>query len=197
MSVPSSRLGSASTSRGKTATDSKQSDDAGSDAVLTERTVINEALIRAAVREEMLTEHDPSCVPEAADIDLPTVETLALNYRNIYRIDNLVCFDKLIKLQLDNNIIEKIENIDHLTQLQWLDLSFNRISKIENLEKLINLTDLSLFSNRIEKIEGEQLVMKRSLRISNPVEEWMARLMRVITSSKRLPPFSLSLYTFH
>ena len=42
---------------------------------------------------------------------------LLLSYQNILRIDNLVGFDKLIKLQLDNNIIEKIENLDHLVHL--------------------------------------------------------------------------------
>ena len=41
-----------------------------------------------------------------------------LSYQNILKIDNLVGFDKLVKLQLDNNIIEKIENLSHLTSLE-------------------------------------------------------------------------------
>ena len=42
------------------------------------------------------------------------VKVLLLSYMNILKIDNLVGFDKLVKLQLDNNIIEKIENLGHL-----------------------------------------------------------------------------------
>ena len=43
------------------------------------------------------------------------VKVLLLSYQNILKVDNLVGFDKLAKLQLDNNIIEKIENLSHLT----------------------------------------------------------------------------------
>ena len=43
------------------------------------------------------------------------VKVLLLSYQNILKIDNLIGFDKLVKLQLDNNIIEKIENLSHLT----------------------------------------------------------------------------------
>lgn len=46
------------------------------------------------------------------------VKCLLLSYQNILKIDNLVGFDKLIKLQLDNNIIEKIENLGHLVNLE-------------------------------------------------------------------------------
>ena len=67
---------------------------------------------------------------------------------------NLVGFDKLVKLQLDNNIIETIENLDHLQCLEWLDLSFNNISEISGLTALTQLTNLSLFSNRVTKLEG-------------------------------------------
>ena len=42
------------------------------------------------------------------------VKCLHLSYQNVLKIDNLVGFDKLVKLQLDNNIIEKIENLGHL-----------------------------------------------------------------------------------
>ena len=88
-----------------------------------------------------------------------------LSYQNILKIDNLVGFDKLVKLQLDNNIIEKIENLGHLTSLEALDLSFNNIAEISGLESLKNLTTLSLFSNRITKLQGldglEQLKVRR------------------------------------
>jgi hypothetical protein len=52
---------------------------------------------------------------------LPTLwqaRVLLLSYQNILKIDNLVGFDKLVKLQLDNNIIEKIENLGHLSNLE-------------------------------------------------------------------------------
>ena len=48
-------------------------------------------------------------------LPLEQVTALLLSYMNILKIDNLVGFDKLVKLQLDNNIIEKIENLSHLT----------------------------------------------------------------------------------
>ena len=48
--------------------------------------------------------------------------------QNLLKIDNLVGFDSLTKLQLDNNIIEKIENLSHLKSLESLDLSFNNIT---------------------------------------------------------------------
>lgn len=82
------------------------------------------------------------------------VQALSFSFQNILKIDNLHGLYALVKLQLDNNIIEKIENIEHLTNLEWLDLSFNNISKIEGLDSLLKLTDLSLFNNRIEKLRG-------------------------------------------
>ena len=84
----------------------------------------------------------------------PVTEVLAMSFRNIGKIENLVGFDNLTKLCLDNNSIEVISNLEHLLNLRWLDLSFNKISKIEGLTKLKNLEDLSLYSNRISVIEG-------------------------------------------
>ena len=46
------------------------------------------------------------------------MQCLILSYMNILKIDNLVGFDKLVKLQLDNNIIEKVENLGHLSSLE-------------------------------------------------------------------------------
>ena len=40
--------------------------------------------------------------------------------QDILRIENLWQFSSLVKLQLDNNIIEKIEGLDTLTNLVWL-----------------------------------------------------------------------------
>lgn len=39
---------------------------------------------------------------------------------DILRIENLWQFSNLVKLQLDNNIIEKIEGLDTLVHLEWL-----------------------------------------------------------------------------
>jgi hypothetical protein len=39
---------------------------------------------------------------------------------DILRIENLWQFDSLIKLGLDNNVIEKIEGLDTLKNLVWL-----------------------------------------------------------------------------
>ena len=51
----------------------------------------------------------------------------------------------IVKLQMDNNIIEKIEGLECLVNLEWLDLSFNNIEVVEGLEKLSKLKDLTLF----------------------------------------------------
>lgn len=67
---------------------------------------------------------------------------MSFSFQNILRIDNLNGLFSLVKLQLDNNIIERIENIGHLTNLEWLDLSFNNIQTIQGLETLTKLTDL-------------------------------------------------------
>ena len=39
---------------------------------------------------------------------------------DILTIDNLWTFTGLVKLQLDNNMIERIENLGHLVNLQWV-----------------------------------------------------------------------------
>ena len=46
------------------------------------------------------------------------VQCLLLSYQNVLKIDNLIGFNRMIKLHLDNNIIEKIENLSHLTALE-------------------------------------------------------------------------------
>ena len=78
-------------------------------------------------------------------------------------VDNLQGLNSLVKLALDNNIIEKIEGISHLTNLEWLDLSFNNISVIDGLKTLTNLEDLSLSNNRIEKLENLDSLVKLNL----------------------------------
>jgi len=49
---------------------------------------------------------------------LYVMQALSFSFQNILKIDNLNGLFALVKLQLDNNIIEKIENISHLTNLE-------------------------------------------------------------------------------
>jgi hypothetical protein len=84
----------------------------------------------------------------------PKIEELYLSFKKILKIENLVAFDNLKKLCIDNNLVEDITNIGHLRNLRWLDLSFNNIRRIQGLEALVHLEDLSLFSNKISVIEG-------------------------------------------
>jgi len=44
------------------------------------------------------------------------VETLALSFQRLARITSLEGFDRLTKLQLDNNRITQIENLSHLVR---------------------------------------------------------------------------------
>lgn len=119
---------------------------------LVQRRVIDEAMIREAVREELFADYDRIYVPEPGTINLREVTTLILSFRSIDCINNLHGFEALVKLQLDNNVIERIQNLEHLVNLRWLDLSFNFITSIEGLDKLTQLTDLSLFNNRIKTL---------------------------------------------
>ena len=45
---------------------------------------------------------------------------LCIQLADILQIDNLWCFTSLVRLQLDNNLIEKIEHLDDLVNLTWL-----------------------------------------------------------------------------
>lgn len=84
----------------------------------------------------------------------PSALRLSISFKSIGRIENLVGFDRLEKLCLDNNLLEEILNLGHLKALKWLDLSFNKIRKIQGLENLEKLEDLSLYCNKISVIEG-------------------------------------------
>lgn len=115
--------------------------------------VIDDQLLLGGIRGKgKLAENinEESSIVEVA----PIAESLILSYQSICKIENLVGFDNLTKLCLDNNAIEKIGNISHLKQLRWLDLSFNKIRKVQGLEELKNLEDLSLYCNKITEIEG-------------------------------------------
>jgi len=122
---------------------------------MTEPAVIDEELCRRCIAP-LRTHGGSSEAPQESKKEggFREARCLLLSYKNILKIDGLIGFDKLVKLQLDNNIIEKIENLGHLTSLEWLDLSFNNISQISGLDSLVNLTNISLFANRITQIGG-------------------------------------------
>jgi Leucine-rich repeat (LRR) protein len=42
------------------------------------------------------------------------VSHLAFSFKNILKVENLQGLDNLVKLQMDNNVIQRIENLDHL-----------------------------------------------------------------------------------
>ena len=113
-------------------------------------TVINDKLIQAYIlqynKENQIYDQDNMKIWDLAHLNL--------SYLNIVEIDNLLGMEKLVKLQLDNNIIMKIKGLETLVNLQWLDLSFNSIQAIENLEKCTKITDLSLYSNHIKTVSG-------------------------------------------
>ncbi|RHY29957.1 hypothetical protein DYB32_004744 [Aphanomyces invadans] len=87
-------------------------------------------------------------------VDFAALKVLSLSFKNVFKIDNLVTLKNLVKLQLDNNVIQEIEGISHLTSLTWLDLSFNNIAEIKGLETLTKLQDLTLYNNNISKLEN-------------------------------------------
>jgi len=117
--------------------------------------VIDEELIRNCITtvEEMSIPEDKKKEMKT-ETELHDIKALSFSFQNILKVDNLDGLFSLVKLQLDNNIIEKIENISHLTNLEWLDLSFNNIQHIEGLDTLVKLTDLSLFNNHIDKLQN-------------------------------------------
>jgi len=135
-----------------------------------EPTVIDEELcrrcisVRRTAAQQTGEPQDTQKTKEtASSTPFTEVSCLIFSFKNVLKIDNLIGFERLVKLQLDNNIIEKIENLAHLSSLEWLDLSFNNISEISGLESLTSLTNLSLFSNRITHIGGMDALTKLQL----------------------------------
>eukprot|EP01006_Ploeotia_vitrea_P008876 TRINITY_DN2107_c0_g1_i1.p1 TRINITY_DN2107_c0_g1~~TRINITY_DN2107_c0_g1_i1.p1 ORF type:complete len:564 (+),score=85.64 TRINITY_DN2107_c0_g1_i1:26-1693(+) len=129
-------------------------------------TVINEKLIKECIyippssTDEEKKSRDRDTKAPKQQLEFYEVECLVFSFRHVTQIDNLVGFDRLVKLQLDNNHITKIENLAHLVNLQWLDLSFNDITTIEGLEALTQLTDLTLYCNNISKLQGMETLTK-------------------------------------
>ncbi|GLE00572.1 hypothetical protein PINS_up009329 [Pythium insidiosum] len=130
--------------------------------------VISDELIRKAV----VADGDPlnvNAVQEAdGSVDFARLRSLSLSFQNVFRIDNLETLRHLVRLQLDNNVIQEIEGIGHLVHLEWLDLSFNNITAIKGLESLTRLTDLSLYNNNIARLENlDALTRLQVLSIGN------------------------------
>lgn len=104
--------------------------------------VINEDLIHKAVEDERKVAveerqsvrkgHGASDTVLSEPIELGQIEELALSFKNIVRVDNLVGLHSLTTLRLDNNIISRVENLAHLAPtLTYLDLSFNNIDSVD------------------------------------------------------------------
>lgn len=129
--------------------------------------VIDDNLLIEGILSDKL---DSDAEPESVNIvDLASrTESLILSFKSIGKIENLVGFDNLLKLCLDNNAIEEICNLEHLRKLRWLDLSFNKIRKIQGLSTLQYLEDLTLFSNKLTVVEDlENCVRLQCLSLGN------------------------------
>uniref|UniRef100_A0A8C4XDC0 Dynein regulatory complex subunit 3 n=1 Tax=Erpetoichthys calabaricus TaxID=27687 RepID=A0A8C4XDC0_ERPCA len=118
-----------------------------------EPNVITEEMLLLAV-DEQGPKGQAGRIAREEGIHFHDVKQLDLDYRNVWKIENLWQFTSLTRLQLDNNMIEKIEGLECLVHLIWLDLSFNKIEVIEGLNMLVKLEDLSFYHNRISKIEN-------------------------------------------
>jgi len=130
-------------------------------------TVLNEALIKQCIyvppsgaEDEKKSRDREQKALQKQHVDFHEVECLMFSFTGISKIDSLVGFDRLTKLQLDNNGIEEIMNLDHLVNLVWLDLSFNKIKRIQGLENLTNLEDLTLHCNEIEELDRMHTLKK-------------------------------------
>nr|CCA23963.1 conserved hypothetical protein [Albugo laibachii Nc14] len=122
--------------------------------------VIHDELIQKLVLADADPVNSDAIHESLRKIDFDKLQSLSLSFQKITKIDNLDPFSSLIRLQVDNNIIQEISGIGHLTRLQWLDLSFNNITSIKGLETLVNLTDLSLFNNQITRLENLETLQK-------------------------------------
>ncbi|DAZ96093.1 TPA: hypothetical protein N0F65_000641 [Lagenidium giganteum] len=122
--------------------------------------VISDELVKKAVTADVDSANVNAINEADQTVDFIKLQTLSLSFKNVFKIDNLETLRNLVKLQLDNNVIQEIEGIGHLVQLEWLDLSFNNISNIKGLDTLVNLTDLSLYNNCISKLENLEALRK-------------------------------------
>ncbi|KAJ4432017.1 hypothetical protein ANN_20631 [Periplaneta americana] len=110
-------------------------------------------------RDRESIESVPSCLRIFKASEGIPFNTFFFNDTDILKIDHLWMMTSLVKLHIDNNIIEKIEGLSALVNLKELDLSFNNIEIIENLEVLVKLEVLTLFENRIEKLQNMETLV--------------------------------------
>ncbi|GAB9464796.1 hypothetical protein Gpo141_00002222 [Globisporangium polare] len=116
--------------------------------------VISDELIRKVACTDVDPTNTNAINESDQTVDFIKLQTLSLSFQNVFKMENLETLRNLVKLQLDNNVIQEIEGIGHLVHLEWLDLSFNNITAIKGLETLVKLTDLSLYNNCIGKLEN-------------------------------------------
>ncbi|RQM31281.1 hypothetical protein B5M09_007561 [Aphanomyces astaci] len=123
-----------------------------------EVSVISDDMIQQCVLKDAVDPANESATNDMASgtdtVDFAALRVLSLSFKNVFKIDNLVTLKNLVKLQMDNNVIQEIEGISHLTSLTWLDLSFNNIAEIKGLDTLTRLQDLTLYNNNISKLEN-------------------------------------------
>ncbi|XP_047215114.1 dynein regulatory complex subunit 3-like isoform X2 [Girardinichthys multiradiatus] len=105
---------------------------------------------------EQLTENEKRALHKYSLESLHHSEfiTLVLEFKDIMKMDFIHDFTSLVRLDLNNNLIEKIWGLDHLTNLTWLNLSCNRIKNIEGLESLKKLELLNLAYNQISLLNN-------------------------------------------
>ncbi|KAL4095037.1 hypothetical protein PRIC1_008415 [Phytophthora ramorum] len=116
--------------------------------------VISDELIKKVACADLDPANNNAINEADQSVDFIKLQTLSLSFQNIFKMENLETLRHLVKLQLDNNVLQEIDGIGHLVHLEWLDLSFNNISSINGLENLVELTDLSLYNNCISKLEN-------------------------------------------
>ena len=140
--------------------------------------MIDDKLLIAGIADNV--EQTPSTA-EVSLVDVaPKALSLTLSFKSIGHIENLVGFEKLEKLCLDNNFIEEIVNLGHLKNLKWLDLSFNKIRRIQGLDQLKKLEDLSLYCNKISVVEGlDQCTNLQCLSLGNNRIDSLEQIVRL------------------
>ncbi|KAL0228423.1 hypothetical protein RCL1_004566 [Eukaryota sp. TZLM3-RCL] len=116
------------------------------------------------------------------------ITSLALSFKGITTISNLLPYTNIKSLKLDNNNISTIQNISHLSQLESLDLSFNKIETISGLESLSNLSELRLFKNQLKSIDGiDHLKRLKLLNLGkNQIEGQCVEIVRSLRKFKHL-----------
>ncbi|KAE9301932.1 hypothetical protein PF008_g22613 [Phytophthora fragariae] len=116
--------------------------------------VISDELIKKVACADVDPANNNAINEADQSVDFIKLKTLSLSFQNVFKMENLETLRHLVKLQLDNNVLQEIDGIGHLVHLKWLDLSFNNISSIKGLDNLVQLTDLSLYNNCIAKLEN-------------------------------------------